>query len=92
MTSILDFHAFAAARGDGLRPEFRAFFERVAAALRSEVTARNDGMTQSGPDPASAELSKERGNVSLFPQASVRRTDEANQNSERELTEEPFCE
>jgi hypothetical protein len=35
MTSFLDFHAFAAKRGDGLRPELRALFERVAAAPRS---------------------------------------------------------
>ena len=74
MTSFLNFHAFAATRGDGLRPEFRALFERVAAAPRSELTARNDGMIQSGPDPVSAEVSKERGNVLLFPQASARRT------------------
>jgi hypothetical protein len=57
MTSFLNFHAFAATRGDGLRPEFRAFFERVAAAPRSELTVRNDGMIQSGPDPISAEVS-----------------------------------
>jgi hypothetical protein len=51
MTSFLNFHAFAAARGEGLRPELRALFERCAAAPRSELTVRNDGMVQSGPDP-----------------------------------------
>ncbi len=81
MTSFLNFHTLAATRGDGLRPELRALFERVAAAPRSELTVRDDGMIQSGPDPISAEATKERGNVSLFPQASARQTDEANQNS-----------
>jgi hypothetical protein len=71
MTSFLDFHAFAATRGEGLRPELRALFERVAVAPRSELTARNDGMIQSGPDPVPAEVSKERGNVSLFPQEKI---------------------
>jgi hypothetical protein len=56
MTSFLNFHAFAAARGDGLRPEFRALFERVGAAPHSELALRNDGMIQSGPDPISAEV------------------------------------
>jgi hypothetical protein len=54
MTSFLKFHAFATTRGDGLRPELRALFERTAAALRSELTVREDGMIQSGPNPVSA--------------------------------------
>ena len=83
MTSFLSFHAFASARGDGLRPELRALFERGAAAPRSEPTVRNDGMVQSGPDPISAEVTREQGNVSLFQQASSRQTDEASQNLER---------
>jgi hypothetical protein len=49
-------------------------------------------MIQSGPDPISEEVSKERGNVSLFPQPLARQTDEANQNPEQELTEEQFFE
>jgi hypothetical protein len=80
MTSFLNFHAFAATRGDGLRPELRALFERVAAAPRSELTLRDDDMIQSGPDPISAEVARERGNVSLFPQASDRDPGEGNQN------------
>jgi hypothetical protein len=79
MTSFLNFHAFATTRGDGLRPELRALFERIAAAPRSELTVRNDGMIQSGPNPVSARVTKERGNVSLFLQASARQT-EANRN------------
>ena len=54
MTSFLKFHAFATTRGDGLRPELRALFERIAAAPRSELTVRDDGMIQSGPNPVSA--------------------------------------
>ena len=77
MTSFLDFHAFAATRGDGLRPELRALFELLAAAPRSELTLRNDGMIQSGPDPISAEITKEQGNVSLLQQPSNPQTDEA---------------
>jgi hypothetical protein len=72
MTSFLNFHAFATTRGAGLRPELRALFERIAAAPRSELTVRNDGMIQSGPNPVSAPVTKERGNVSPFPQASAR--------------------
>jgi hypothetical protein len=78
ITSFLSFHAFAAKRGDGLRPEFRALFERVMAAPRSELTIRNDGMTQSGPNPISAEVAPERGNVLPFPQTSTGQIDEAN--------------
>jgi hypothetical protein len=66
MTSFLNFHAFAAA----LRPELRALFERGTATPRSEVTVRNDGMVQSGPDPIFAEVAPERGNMSLVPQPS----------------------
>jgi hypothetical protein len=80
MTSFLNFHAFAVTRGDGLCPELRALFERVAAAPRSEPTVRNDGMIQSGPDPISAEAARERGNVSLSPLASDRHKGEGNQN------------
>ena len=54
MTSFLNFHAFATTRGDGLRPQLRALFERIAAAPRSELTVRDDGMIQSGPNPVSA--------------------------------------
>ena len=54
MTTLLKFHAFATTRGDGLRPELRALFERTAAAPRSELTVRDDGMIQSGPKPVSA--------------------------------------
>jgi hypothetical protein len=79
MTSFLDFHAFAAARGEGLRPELRTLFERVSAAPRSELTDRNDGMVQSGPNPVSAEGMKERGNVLLLPHPSARQNDEANE-------------
>src|SRR6202158_2931897 len=80
MTSLLNFHAFAATRGDGLRPELRALFERVAAAPRSELTLRNDGRIQSGPDPVSAEVARERGNASLFPHAAAREPGDGHEN------------
>lgn len=71
MTTFLNFHAFAAARGEGLHPELRLLFERAA---KSDVVIRHDGLLQSGPDPA-AELASERVNVSLFPKPeSGRRT------------------
>lgn len=54
MTSFLNFHAFATTRGEGLRPELRALFERAAAAPLSELTVRDDRMIQSGPNPVSA--------------------------------------
>jgi hypothetical protein len=53
MTSFLSFHAAAAARGDGLRPELLALLTRAAVAPDSELRSRADGMIQSGPDPAS---------------------------------------
>jgi hypothetical protein len=46
--------AIAAKRGEGLRPELRALFERAATAPSYDATVRSDGMLQSGPDPASA--------------------------------------
>jgi hypothetical protein len=63
MTSFMSFHAAAAARGDGLRPELLAV--RVAADPRSALTPRADGMVQSGPDPA-REIAGRRSNVSLL--------------------------
>ncbi|HEY3796565.1 MAG TPA: hypothetical protein VGM09_32495 [Bradyrhizobium sp.] len=47
------FHSIAALRGDGLRPELQALFDRMAADPHSELVTRHDGMTQSGPDPVS---------------------------------------
>jgi hypothetical protein len=66
MTTLLNFHAFAAARGEGLHPELRLFFERAAMSPVSDVVIRHDGLLQSGPDPA-AEIVPERVNASLFP-------------------------
>jgi hypothetical protein len=53
MTSLLAFHAIAAARGDGLRPELRALLMRTAADPWSDLVPRYDGMMQSGPNPSS---------------------------------------
>jgi hypothetical protein len=46
------FHSIAALCGDGLRPELKALFERLAVDPQSELFVRSDGMVQSGPDPA----------------------------------------
>src|SRR3977135_2069751 len=48
------FHSIAALCGDGLRPELKALFDRLAIDPHSELFIRSDGMTQSGPDPVSA--------------------------------------
>jgi hypothetical protein len=65
MTTFLNFNVFAAARGEGLRPELRLLYERAATSSVSDVVIRPDGLLQSGPDPAS-ETVPERVNVSLF--------------------------
>jgi len=47
------FHSIAALCGDGLRPELKALFDRLAVDPHSELFVRPDGMTQAGPDPIS---------------------------------------
>ena len=47
------FHSIAALCGDGLRPELKALFERLAIDPHCELFVRSDGMTQAGPDPIS---------------------------------------
>jgi hypothetical protein len=47
------FHSIAALCGDGLRPELRALFERLAIDPHSGLHIRHDGMIQAGPDPVS---------------------------------------
>ena len=78
MTTFLNFHAFAAARGEGLHPQLRLLFERAATSPVSDLVIRQDGLLQSGPDPVS-ETVPERVNVSLFQQTRVRQTVEPNQ-------------
>jgi hypothetical protein len=65
MTNFLNFHALAAARGEGLHPELRLLFERAATSPVSGVVVRHDGLLQSGPDPAAEDV-PDRVNVSLF--------------------------
>jgi hypothetical protein len=55
MPAFRKFHSIAALCGDGLRPELRALFERLAVDPRCELFVRDDGMVQSGPDPVSAQ-------------------------------------
>ena len=47
------FHSIAALCGEGLRPELKALFDRLAIDPHSELFVRADGMLQSGPDPES---------------------------------------
>jgi hypothetical protein len=47
------FHFIAALCGDGLRPELKALFDRLAVNYHSELFVRADGMVQAGPDPTS---------------------------------------
>jgi hypothetical protein len=47
------FHSIAALCGDGLRPELKALFDRLAVDPHSELFVRPDGMSQAGPDPVS---------------------------------------
>ena len=49
------FHSIAALCGDGLRPELRELFDRLAVDPNSELFVRHDGMLQSGPAPKSIE-------------------------------------
>ena len=79
MTAFLDFHAFAAARGEGLHPKLRLFFERAATSPVFDVAFRPDGLLQSGPDPTS-ETARDRVNVLIF-SANLRPAD-PNQNPE----------
>jgi len=66
MTSPDQFNAFLASRGEGLHPRLRDLLERTAAAPFSEVTRRQDGMLQAGPDPASDAITS-HANIALFP-------------------------
>jgi hypothetical protein len=54
MLPLNSFHAIAAARGDGLRPEFLALIERLEAARALDDIARHrgDAQIQAGPNPA----------------------------------------
>jgi hypothetical protein len=81
MTTFLNFDAFAAARGEGLRPQLRLLFERAATSPFADVAIRHDGSLQSGPDPAS-EIVRERASVPPFPRALVRQTDQTNRESD----------
>jgi hypothetical protein len=46
--------------GDGLRPELRSFYERLAKDPYVELVVRKDGMIQSGPDPKEEVVSTDK--------------------------------
>jgi hypothetical protein len=81
MTAFLNFHALAAARGEGLHPKLRLLFERAAASPASDVAIRPASRMQSAPGPAS-ETAPDRVNVSVLPQTRVAQTDEPIEDSE----------
>jgi hypothetical protein len=56
MLPLNSFHAIAAARGDGLRPEFLVLMERIAAesAVADIALRRGDAQIQAGPNPSGA--------------------------------------
>jgi hypothetical protein len=64
MTSFHHFSAFAASRGEGLRPKLRALLERTATSPFIDLSIR-DGFLQAGPNPDS-EIVSARTNVTLF--------------------------
>lgn len=72
MMSFLSFHAAAAARGDGLRPELLALLVDTAAASHTELPSKHEDMSRSGPDPASIDVVGKHTNISFLPQASLR--------------------
>jgi hypothetical protein len=47
MFPFLSFHAIAASRGDGLRPELLAGFNRLAAAAEADLTLAKSGRCRS---------------------------------------------
>jgi hypothetical protein len=53
MLPLNSFHAIAAARGDGLRPEFLALIDRIEAerAIPDIARHRGDILVQAGPNP-----------------------------------------
>jgi hypothetical protein len=55
MLPFLHFHAIAAGRGDGLRPEFCALVEGSETSP-CDVVVRANGMLQAGPDPVSTQV------------------------------------
>lgn len=66
MTSTSQFNLFVASRGEGLHPKLHALLERTAISPFSEVTIRQDGMLQAGPNPVSEAVAS-RANVMSFP-------------------------
>jgi hypothetical protein len=61
--SFLGFHELAAERGDGLHPQFRVIFERLARGQPCEIKFRADGMLQAGPDPAVTQVTPSSASV-----------------------------
>jgi hypothetical protein len=66
MTSLSQFNAFAALRGEGLHPRLRDLLERSAAFPFLDIAIRHDGLLQAGPAPK-AEMLQSLGAPVSFP-------------------------
>jgi hypothetical protein len=49
-----------AKRGEGLRPELRRLYDKIANDRYAEQFIRRDGMIQSGPDPDKADRTDDK--------------------------------
>jgi hypothetical protein len=65
------FSVLAQSSGEGLHPKLRALLERAAASPCSEISVRQDGLIQAGPNPES-EVASSRANVTLLSRELVR--------------------
>jgi hypothetical protein len=74
MLPFTNLHAIAAARGDGLRPEFLALIDRLEAERTVADIARHRGdiLIQAGPNPTGTTGAALPDGVVKFPQAACK--------------------
>lgn len=74
MLPFTSLHAIAAARGDGLRPEFLALIDRLEAerAVADIARHRGDVLIQAGPNPTGTAGATLPDGVVKFPQAACK--------------------
>lgn len=74
MLPFTNLHAIAAARGDGLRPEFLALIDRLEAERTVADIARHRGdmLIQAGPNPTGTAGAALPDGVAKFPQAACK--------------------
>jgi hypothetical protein len=71
MTSFHQFNALAASRGEGLHPKLRGLLEGAVACPLSQVSVRDDGLLQAGPNPGS-EMDVPHANVTVLSREAAR--------------------